>query len=124
MIAMLGTAGQSSQALLFNLRYDFPTEWSAFVSGSTDFAVTLQKDYFQYMVQSAKQLTIDALTLYADSGGQVVSVTPSSVDPGTLSSNLSSASGTAPLSLPADPTVMLRDPSQQVFLVMQYHFRM
>ena len=32
--AMLDTAGQSSQALLFCLRYDFPTEWSAFVNGA------------------------------------------------------------------------------------------
>jgi hypothetical protein len=101
--------------LLFNLRYDFPTEWSAFVKGSGDFAVTLQKDYFPYMVQSATQLTIDALTLYADSGGQVVPGPPQSVDLGALSSNLSSTSGTAPLSLPPDQTVMIHDPSQQSF---------
>jgi hypothetical protein len=29
---MLVTAGQSSQASMFNLRYDFPTEWSAIVN--------------------------------------------------------------------------------------------
>jgi hypothetical protein len=29
---MLATAGQSSQASMFNLRYDFPTEWSAIVN--------------------------------------------------------------------------------------------
>ena len=52
--AMLDTAGQSSQALLFCLRYDFPTEWSAFVNGTGDFAVTLQKQYFPYAVQSAR----------------------------------------------------------------------
>ena len=29
---MLATAVQSSQASMFNLRYDFPTEWSAIVN--------------------------------------------------------------------------------------------
>jgi len=29
---MLATAGQSSQASMFNLQYDFPTEWFAIVN--------------------------------------------------------------------------------------------
>ena len=37
LVTMLGTTGQSGQALLFCLRYDFPTEWSAFVNGGGDF---------------------------------------------------------------------------------------
>ncbi len=40
--AMLDRAGPSGQALLFCLRYDFPTEWSAFVNGTGDFTVTLE----------------------------------------------------------------------------------
>jgi hypothetical protein len=60
--AMLDTAGQSSQALLLCLRYDFPTQWSAFVNGTGDFTVTREKQYFPYAVQSAKVLTIDAVT--------------------------------------------------------------
>ena len=44
---MLDTAGQRGQALLFCLRYDFPTEWSAFVNGTGDFAVTLDKPGFR-----------------------------------------------------------------------------
>lgn len=121
--AMLDTAGQSSQALLFCLRYDFPTEWSAFVNGTGDFAVTLQKQYFPYAVQSANQLTIDALTLYAESVGSVASVTPT-VDLAGLSAGLSGAPGEAPLSLPGDGTVLTQDLAQQVFLVLQYHFGM
>ena len=121
--AALDTAGQSSQALLFCLRYDFPTQWSAFVNGTGDFAVTLQKQFFPYAVDSARNVTIDTLTLYADGAGTVASVTPA-VDLAGLSAGLSSSTGAAPLSLPGDGTVMTRDPSQQVFLVLQYHFGM
>ncbi len=119
--AMLDTAGQSGQALLFCLRYDFPTEWSAFVNGTGDFAVTLEKQYFPYAVQSARKLTIDALTLYAGSAGTVASVTPPA-DLAGLSAGLSGATGQALIDLPADSTVMTRVLSQQVFLVLQYHF--
>lgn len=48
---MLDTAGQASQALLFCLRYDFPTQWSAFVNGTGDFTVTLDKQFFPYYVR-------------------------------------------------------------------------
>jgi hypothetical protein len=118
---MLDTAGQSSQALPFCLRYDFATEWSAFVNDTGDFTVTLEKQYFPYTVQSAKKLTIDALTLYAGNAGKVASVTPTT-NLAALSASLSGAGGEASLSLPSDGTVMLQDQSQQVFLVLQYHF--
>ena len=74
-----------------------------------------------YAVQGAKKLTVDALTLYAGSGGRVASVTPA-VDLTGLSAGLTGATGAAALSLPADATVMIQDPAQQVFLVVQYHF--
>ena len=74
---MLDTAGQSSQALLFCLRYDFPTQWSAFVNGTGDFSLTLDKQFFPYWVQSARKLTVDALTLYAGQRGS-----PGVSDPG------------------------------------------
>ena len=118
---MLDTAGQSSQALLFCLRYDFPTQWSAFVNGTGDFSLTLDKQFFPYWVQSARKLTVDALTLYSGSAGALASVTPAE-DLAGVSAGLSGATGQATLSLPADATVMTRDLSQQVFLVLQYHF--
>jgi hypothetical protein len=46
LIAMFDTLGESGQALMFCLRYDFPTEWSAFVNSSSNFQVVLQKSYF------------------------------------------------------------------------------
>jgi hypothetical protein len=118
---MLDTAGQSSQALLFCLRYDFPTQWSAFVNGTGDFGLTLDKQFFPYWVQSARKLTIDGLTLYADSGETLASVTPAE-DLAGLSAGLNGASGQPTLSVPGDAAVMTRDLAQQVFLVLQYHF--
>jgi hypothetical protein len=120
---MFDTAGQIPQSLLFCLRYDFPTEWAAFVNGTGDFNVTIEKQYFPQMVQSAHVLTIDALTLYTEGNdGSVASVSPvDSAGLSALSAGLSSATGTAPLTLPAD-SVMVRDQARQVFLVLQYHF--
>jgi hypothetical protein len=120
LIQMLDVKGQSSQALLFCLRYDFPTEWSAFINGTGNFQVALEKQFFPYAVQSAKMLTVDALTLYAANGAKVASVTPT-VDLGALSTGLSSPAA-ATLSLPSDAVVMQRVLSQQVFLVLEYHF--
>lgn len=117
------TGHGSDQALLFCLRYDFPTEWSAFVNGAGDLTAALQKQFFPYAVQGAKKLTVDGLTLYADSGGKLVPVSPA-VDPGTLSASLSGATGEGPVSFPADGTVMVKEQSQQVFLLLQYHFGM
>jgi len=112
-------ANQSGLALLFVLRHDFPTEWSAFVNGA-DFTVTLRQDHFPYMVQSAKQVTVDALTLYAAADGKVVTVTPQNVGP-ALPVTFSGAGWTTKLSLPIDGTVMKPDPSQVVFLILRYH---
>jgi hypothetical protein len=118
---MLDTAGQSGQALMLNLRYDFPAEWAAFVHGTVNFAATLTRLRFPYIVQGAPKLTIDALTLYATNGAAVAQVMPT-VDLAALSSGLSAPAGSAALSLPDDPAVMKRVQAQQVFLVLQYHF--
>jgi Tc toxin complex TcA C-terminal TcB-binding domain len=59
---LLQQASQANLALLFSLRHDFPTEWSAFVNGA-DFTVTIRKDYFPYFTQG-KAITIAGLELY------------------------------------------------------------
>ena len=123
LVTTFDTGGQSGQSLLFCLRYDFPTEWAAFVNGTGDFEVSLEKQYFPYMVQSARVLTIDALSLYAAGNGQVVADNPvDSAGLSVLSTGLSGTTGTASLSLAPDTTVMVRDQARQVFLVLQYHF--
>ena len=122
LLTKLNTAAQSGQALMFCLRFDFPSQWYAFASGTASFSLDLAKDLFPYMVQSATQISVDALNLYAASGATIASVTPT-VDLGALSTALNATAGTAPLSLPGDAVVMTRDPNQQVFLVIQYHFK-
>ena len=121
LVTMLDTVGASSQALLLCLRYDFPTQWSAFVNGTGDFAVTLERMLFPYAVQAARKLTIDSLTLYADSAGSLAPASPA-VDLTALSSGLSGATGSAPVTLPPDSTVLVRSAEQQVFMVLSYHF--
>ena len=120
---MLAAAGQAPQYLMFCLRYDFPTEWSAFVNGTGAFAAALQKSFFPYSVQSAK-VTVSKLTLYTQNpaGTSVSSLTPT-VDLTALSANLNSASATDNLSLAGDAQVLVRSLSRQVFLMLQYSFK-
>jgi hypothetical protein len=131
LVQMLDTSGQSSQWLLFCLRYDFPTQWSAFVSGGAgaDFDVTLSKQFFPYAVQSAKKLTIDSLTLYTGSPETPATVVPATplVLPtmNTVLTNMSTAlstTGEYALTLPADPKVLVQNQSLQVFMILEYHF--
>src|SRR5262249_16583652 len=53
----------SNLALLFSLRHDFPTEWSAFVNGAGDFAATIRKEYFPYFTKG-KTITITNFEVY------------------------------------------------------------
>lgn len=63
LVDLLQKANQSSLALLFSLRNDFPTEWSAFVNGAGDFAATIRNNFFPYFTQR-KAITISGLDLY------------------------------------------------------------
>jgi len=58
-------ANNSGLALIFNLRHDFPTEWSAFVNGAGDFNATIRMDYFPYFtLGKQKQISISGYELY------------------------------------------------------------
>jgi hypothetical protein len=70
-----------------------------------------------------KKRTIDSVVLYAANGDKIASVTPlTAAELGAISTDLSTAGGTASLSLPTDPNVLIREQTQQVFIVIQYHF--
>jgi len=56
-------ANQAGLALLFSLRFDFATEWSAFVNGTGDFTARIRKDFFPYFTQG-KKITITGYELY------------------------------------------------------------
>ena len=121
--ATLDAAGQSAQALLLCLRFDFPTEWAGFVGGTDDFQATLKRMHFPYVVQPARKLTIDALTLYGADGETVASTSPLSPSAlSALSAGLSGSTGEDVLSFPEDGSVLTRDATRQVYLIAQYHF--
>jgi hypothetical protein len=122
-VASLAPFGGASQFLLFCLRYDFPTEWAAFVSGAPIFSVILQQDYFPYAVQNAMSITLDSLTLYIGSDGTRISTTPQPVTPLDKMASSLTSSGSALLSIPADPQVLTQTPAAQIFLLIQYHFQ-
>jgi hypothetical protein len=107
---MLDAAGQSAQALLSCLRCDFPAEWAAFVNGTGDFQVTLEKQCFPCAVQGAHVLTIDALALYAESNRSIAPISPiNNAGLAALTTGLSGAAGAATLILASDSAVMTRD---------------
>jgi len=112
-------AAQADLALLFNLRYDFPTEWSAFVNGTSNFTTTIQRDYFPYFTQG-KSITITGFDLYA----QDITKHHATGDSTAATNDL--AQGQFTLSLPPDaasPTrVLTRGASKQVFLIIHYTF--
>ncbi len=118
---MLATENQSSLALLFSLRHDFPTEWSAFVNGTGDLEVQLRKDHFPYMVDS-EDLAIDALELYAQDGAQLVkrTVTADLADLANLAASLNGDNRASSLSIPPDTEVLKRTADGQVFLIVRY----
>jgi hypothetical protein len=112
----LATEGRSGLTLLFSLRHDFPTEWSAFANGNGNFVAQLRKDHFPYLVQE-ETLAIEALELYARKGKQLAKRTVPV--PGTLAEDLNGDDRAAGLSLPVDANVLKRD-APQVFLIVRY----
>ncbi|HEV2647204.1 MAG TPA: hypothetical protein VGU46_12640 [Acidobacteriaceae bacterium] len=128
----LSMAAQSSQALILCLKYDFPTEWAAFVNGAGNFQATLQRFFFPYVAQSVPvnpstqaitYLTVSALTLYsAGANGQLtvrsVDLTGQAVQPTTLAP---AGAGMA-ISIPTDGTVLTQHTAQLVYMVIKYTF--
>jgi hypothetical protein len=114
---VFSTANQSGLGLLFSLRHDFPTEWSAFVNSNADFATRVRLDYFPYMVQD-ETLVVDAIELYAASGRKLNRRTIAV--PANMADELNGANGYSDLSLPSDANVLKRDATSQVFLIIRY----
>ena len=112
---LLEQPNQAKLALLFSLRHEFPTQWSAFVKGNDDFAMRLRRrDYFPYMVQG-KELAIEALELHAQDGTR-----KSHPVPANLADDLNGANGFSDLSFHSDTEVLKRDAAAQPFLIVQY----
>jgi Tc toxin complex TcA C-terminal TcB-binding domain len=119
--ALFQEASQSNLALLFSLRHDFPTEWSAFVNGKGNdkFAATIRKDYFPYFTQGKKKITITGLQLY---DANDVLRHEEVGNPAALTDDLSEK---AQFTLSTRPTpILTRLPLTQVYLILSYTLEM
>jgi hypothetical protein len=117
------TADQTNLALLFSLRNEFPSEWSAFVNGTGDFSAKIRRDFFPYFTQSS-QIAVNGFDLYAQdttkhhaAGDQTVwDVATADLGDGTKKAFSVSLAPDA-----AGPTqVLTRTPDANVFLVVRY----
>lgn len=105
---------RSNLAILFSLRHDFPTEWSAFVSGGTDatFSAIIRKDSFPYFTQG-KTISKIQPVFYVGSKRLTVTFSPNPVPDLTTSAPEFTITATAAQGLP-------RDAEAEVFLVIQH----
>jgi len=105
---------RSSLAILFSLRHDFPTEWSAFLSGGTDatFSAVIRKDYFPYFTQGKTIFKIQPV-FYVGAKRLTVTFSPNPVPDLTTSAPEFTITATAAQGLP-------RDADAEVFLVIQH----
>lgn len=121
LVAALDAAGAIPQALMFCLRYDFPTDWAAFVNGTGAFQTTIERYFFPYIAQGAARLHIDSLTLYAAGNGQLNQVTPT-IDLTAASTALSGTAASTSINLPRDGAVLTGAAEALIYLVLTYHF--
>jgi hypothetical protein len=107
---------QSNLALLFSLRHDFPTEWSAFVNGAANplFTAVIRKEYFPYFTQG-RTITVTEFELYA------ADVTKHLVvgDPAIATSELDREAQFT-FAAPPDARVFTRTLNTDVFLIVRY----
>jgi hypothetical protein len=120
---VLQQTNQSNLALMISLRYDFPTEWSAFANGTTDFKATIRKDFFPYFTQG-KPINITGLELYAQDvtkhhsvGGQAEWDAASA---SLADKTKPSFTVTVPPDAPGPSQVLTRVADAQVFLMVRY----
>jgi hypothetical protein len=116
---LLQQANQSNLALLFSLRHDFPTEWSAFVNAKDNapFSAVIRRDYFPYFVQG-KPLAIAGLELYAHDVSKHYTV--AGLDLQAVANALND-SAQAQFTFSATPTqVLTRTAAAHVFLIVRY----
>jgi hypothetical protein len=118
---LLQDVTQSKLALLFSLRHDFPTEWSAFINGGagTPFTATIRKDFFPFFTQGTN-VQISSIELFKNA-----TTHHTTGNPATATTDINNAAQQAfTITAPEDPAgpgrVLVRDAAAQVFLVVRY----
>lgn len=112
----------SNLALLFSLRHDFPTEWSAFVNGTGAFKATIRKEYMPYLAHG-KTITVTGVDLYdgtnvANNHAVAAEVWESATD--DLADPPKQAFTFIAPEDKTEPKVLIRKPDAQVFLIIRY----
>ena len=112
-------ASQSNLALLFSLRHDFPSEWSAFIGAkdNSPFTATIRKDYFPYFTQG-KAITVEGITLYDGKDVRKHQVVPGDWDDAT--DDLADKKKEAFTVTAMANGVLPRSGDAQVFLIINY----
>jgi hypothetical protein len=115
---VVGEADEAGLALLFNLRHDFPNEWSAFVNGANPFSATIRKDYFPYFTQE-QQITIAGFELYGQDVTQhhIVGDQSAWAD---ATDDLGDKTKRAFTFSAEEDTVLKREMDEEVFLIIRY----
>lgn len=109
---------QSNLVLLFNLRHDFPAEWSAFVNGAAPFTAVIRKEYFPYFTQGW-EIIITEFELYAaDVTKHLVVSGPDASSPDGATGELEAGQFT--FAAPQDAEVLTRTANADVFLIVPY----
>lgn len=123
---VFGQGGNGNLALLFSLRHDFPSEWSAFVNDPTktkDFVATIRRDFFPYFAQG-KTLTLTEYDIYGQDVAKHHVVGAQDVwDAATTDVNDISRQAFI-VSIPPDAggplQVLTRAPDAEAFLIIRY----
>ena len=116
----VGNLDDGISSLLFSLRHDFPTEWSAFVNNTADdLVIGITRDMFPYFAQGQEvELTKVTTQVYGGKNGAVTSTPPDSLTKENADS-LNGDERAFELSLAPNETLR-REAGADVFLVVRY----
>jgi Tc toxin complex TcA C-terminal TcB-binding domain len=117
---LFAAAKDRTLARSFSLRYDFPSEWAAFLSGGAGLPLRIEKSWLPYFAQSEK-VSLKAVELYGISERKLVPGHSPVADAAlpALDAELA-ANGAFTLTVPADDDVIRREPSADPYLVLRY----
>jgi hypothetical protein len=122
---LLRQANQSNLALLFSLRYDFPTEWSTFANGAGDFSATVTRAFFPYFIHG-QQIAVTGMDLYGQdvtkhrAVGDQIAWAVATADLGDKDKQ--AFTFTISPDAPGPTQVLTRTPDAQIFLIVRYAF--
>ena len=107
--ALMEEANTAGLMLLFSLKHEFSSEWHQFTTGTDNFNVSIERDYFPYFTKG-KEISIDSVRLHAikpdNETFKVESNTPPGLDLTALTDALNDESQAAfVLSLAEDDNV-------------------